>query len=94
MRSILVIPPINHLVRRLQDWAILLGWCCSVVGFIVYMTWKGAEVNAAALHVEILATSTQADHEKILTLEANQENFKDDMREMKHDIKEILRRVR
>lgn len=86
--------PFHNMVRRLQDWAILIGWGCSVVGFIVYMTWKGAEVNAAAMHVEVLATSIQADHEKIVTLQANQENFKDDMHEMKRDIKEILRRIR
>lgn len=89
---------VHWLVRRLQDWAMIIGWACSVIGFVIYFTWKGAEVNAAstatAIRVSIIAADRQADHEKIVTLEANQENFKDDMREMKRDIKEILRRVR
>lgn len=85
---------IHGVVRRLQDWAIIIGWCFSVIGFIIYATWKGAEVNAAATRVNMIAADRQADHEKLIRLESNQENFKDDMREMKKDIKEILRRVR
>ena len=74
----------------------IILWALGIVSsaFLGYGAWTASAVNSIRDGTKETQTARTQDIQRITTLEADQITLKDDVREIKTDVKEILRRIK